>query len=380
MTLDNDKLVNPQPFYALEMQHTLGHFGGGMVTIPDGRILYGVGDCLPYGTNGRGPSQDVNEHCGKILLIDPEAGTSEVAVMGVRNPQHLVIIDDKLMWQDVGGVSAEEVNAICLEEVLDMTVIENFGWGMRAGESFAREGHFKVSPGIALDLTEPKCEGLLSEAEKDGFYDPVMQFNRARTDTLTFYGISGMVVSKKSFTNFQILATEFNTGEAIVAKKNYCETGQKGYNITILNENDEVISSFNELNRDALGLSATDYSRGDGRMFLYPDGTAGLFMERSGHFYSLQEVTSKNQGDTQTCPCCAVAQEKSRACGARSGKLSCCGDLVCHKKQWWRCVKEENKLCAGPGTLARVCGAKWKKAAHSCCPGLVCKNKHCVKE
>merc|ERR1712102_163657 len=131
----------------------------------------------------------------------------------------------------MGGVTAEEVNAVCLDAVLDTSVIENFGWGMRDGDNFAREGTFKVDPGIALEDYNPKCIGPLSKEERKGFYDPVMQFGRERTDTLPFYGISGFVASKQSFKNFQFLATEFNTGEAIVPKKNYCTTDQRGYNV-----------------------------------------------------------------------------------------------------------------------------------------------------
>ena len=127
MTLVNDKLVNAQPFYAHEIQHGSGHFGGGMVTLSDGRTLYGVGDCLPPGTNGRRPSQDMNSHCGKMLLIDPDEGTAEVALKGIRNPQVMTVHKDKLMWADIGGVSAEEINSICIKKVIDTSIVENFG-------------------------------------------------------------------------------------------------------------------------------------------------------------------------------------------------------------------------------------------------------------
>merc|ERR1711983_147537 len=157
-------------------------------------------------------------------------------------------------------------NVICLKKILDTSRIENFGW-----------------------------------RKKD--VAPVMMFGRERTDTLPFYGISGFVASKKSFKNFQILATEFNTGEALVAKRNYCTYKQRGYNVRILDENDNVLVGFNELNRPVLGLGPDDYARGDGRLFLYSDGSAGLFMERTGHFYSLEEVTSTVRVKDDKCKC-----------------------------------------------------------------------------
>lgn len=181
---------------------------------------------------------------------------------------------------------------------------------MRDGEDFAREGTFKVEPGIAMEFLVPKCIGPQSKSEKEGFNEAVLIFGRNRTDTLPWYGISGFVASKKSFHNFQILATEFNTGEAVVAKKNYCSTDQRGYNVRILNENDEEISGLNELNRPVLGLTPEDYARGDGRMFMYEDGTAGLMMERTGHFYILEEVTDGSTFEyDDSCPCKSIRQK-----------------------------------------------------------------------
>merc|ERR1711862_1036365 len=65
-------------------------------------------------------------------------------------------------------------------------------------------------------------------------------------------------------------------------------------------------------------------------------------------------------------------------CGSKKGKDSCCEGLVCHEDQHWRCVKDENKFCSGPGTLARDCGSDWNFASKSCCPGLECDGKYCV--
>ena len=73
------------------MQKTYGHDGGAMLTIPnDGRILFGVGDCLPFGFNGLYASQDETNHCGKMLLLDPNnSGSYEIVASGIRNSQQM---------------------------------------------------------------------------------------------------------------------------------------------------------------------------------------------------------------------------------------------------------------------------------------------------
>lgn len=168
---DGNFLSNPRLFFALEMQNTLGHDGGAMLTIPDdGRVLYSVGDCLPYGLNGLYASQDSSSHCGKMLLIDPVTpGSYDIVASGIRNSQQMNLEGDYIVFMDIGGVTAEEVNAVQLADLLDLSQVENFGWGMVRGEvgktdeygEYGREGRSKymyiicalISP--LLFLTEP---------------------------------------------------------------------------------------------------------------------------------------------------------------------------------------------------------------------------------
>merc|ERR1711862_397029 len=75
---------------------------------------------------------------------------------------------------------------------------------------------------------------------------------------------------------------------------------------------------------------------------------------------------------------CAIENNKSLFCGAKTGEELCCPGLVCHVHQYWKCVKEENKECAGPGALSQQCGSNWKKADLSCCSNLVCRDKTCA--
>ena len=110
--------ASAQLLFAHEMQMTYGHDGGALITVPDGRILFAVGDCLPYGLNGLFASQDPHSHCGKILLIDPdEPGSYEVAAAGVRNSQQMFLEGDMVYFMDIGGVTAEEFNAVPLADV-----------------------------------------------------------------------------------------------------------------------------------------------------------------------------------------------------------------------------------------------------------------------
>lgn len=133
---DGNYLSSPRLFFALEMQNTLGHDGGAMLTIPgDGRVLYSVGDCLPYGLNGLYASQDASSHCGKMLLIDPlTPGSYDVVASGIRNSQQMNLEGEYIVFMDIGGVTAEEVNAVRLTDLLNLTHVENFGWGMVRGE------------------------------------------------------------------------------------------------------------------------------------------------------------------------------------------------------------------------------------------------------
>jgi len=74
---------------------------------------------------------------------------------------------------------------------------------------------------------------------------------------------------------------------------------------------------------------------------------------------------------------CATENKRSMSCGAKAGKNNCCPGLLCHNYQSWRCVKEENKYCAGSNTFSTECGSSYKGAPPECCPGLACKQKRC---
>ena len=111
---------------------------------------------------------------------------------------------------DIGGVTAEEVNAKSLDAILDTKEIENFGWGRSIKDGKAREGTFYLSPGSPGSFgPHPPCEEDAPIPE-EGYEQPWIQFGRTATDY--FYAISSFVVASTSFTNLALIWTEFNTG------------------------------------------------------------------------------------------------------------------------------------------------------------------------
>uniref|UniRef100_A0A7S2KIV3 Uncharacterized protein n=1 Tax=Leptocylindrus danicus TaxID=163516 RepID=A0A7S2KIV3_9STRA len=319
---DDGSLIDPEPFFVLENQMTPGHFGGGIATVDKGKILWSVGDCLTFGTTGLYAPQLDSEHCGKILLIDPDNGEYEVAAKGVRNSQQFRVIkqedrrnlvsrslkggkgkkkgknknkgkqkgsDELLVFMDIGGVTAEEMNAKSLDAILDTKEIENFGWGRSIEDGYAREGTFYVKPGSTGTLgTQPPCEEDAPIPE-EGYEQPWIQFGRTANDY--FYAISSFVVASASFMDLALIWTEFNTGLVLGTTEAFVDGAApaKSYKIKLFDTDGNYLENgFNDLVLEELG--EVGYYRGDPRMFHYPDGTAGVFIERTGCFYKLTEI------------------------------------------------------------------------------------------
>ena len=297
------QLGNPVPFFSLENQLTAGHLGGGITTLDDGRVLWSVGDCLPYGSDGRFAPQLNWEHCGKILLINPTDSTYKVVAKGVRNSQQFRVINrqdlnpelnskDFLVFMDIGGVTAEEVNAIPLTNLLDTSKIDNFGWGRNLHDGKAREGTFYVAPGTMGVLgTEPPCEEDI-EGKEPGHIQPWIQFGR--TDDDYYYAISSFAVAYNSFDKLELIWSEFNTGNILGTNKRYYHGPKnngpvKGHKIKLYDsEGNYLENGVNDLVKEELG--EVGYYRGDPRLFHFSDGTAGVFVERTGKFYKLTEI------------------------------------------------------------------------------------------
>merc|ERR1711865_862520 len=110
---------------------------------------------------------------------------------------------DFLAFMDIGGVTAEEVNAVPLNEILSTETINNFGWGRSLTDGLAREGTFYVEPGNGLVLgSEPVCKKKVPQPEP-GFIGPWIQFGRTADDY--FYAISSFAVPSKGVDKLKLI-------------------------------------------------------------------------------------------------------------------------------------------------------------------------------
>eukprot|EP00548_Thalassiothrix_antarctica_P008021 CAMPEP_0194142260 /NCGR_PEP_ID=MMETSP0152-20130528/11575_1 /TAXON_ID=1049557 /ORGANISM="Thalassiothrix antarctica, Strain L6-D1" /LENGTH=523 /DNA_ID=CAMNT_0038841171 /DNA_START=287 /DNA_END=1858 /DNA_ORIENTATION=- len=316
-TMVSGKLTNPVPFFVSESHVSPGHLGGGVTTLPDGKILWSTGDCTVYGTDGSYAPQLDFESCGKILKIDPtEKGSYTVAAKGVRNSQQMRVFEQEedgrrervlrkseqgkkskkspakkmiVSFMDIGGVTAEEVNAFPVE-ALDLDEILNFGWGRNLMDGKAREGTFYVNHGKAFVLgAEPSCNSDAPLGE-DGFHQPWVQFGRNGFDS--FFGISSMAIPSEG-SMLKLIWSEFNTGKLLGTYDAYREGAQpsEAFKLKIFDETGTEIDGLNPLVVEELGEDNVGFtSRGDPRLFHFPDGELGVLIERTGVFYKVNEI------------------------------------------------------------------------------------------
>uniref|UniRef100_A0A7S3V8H0 Glucose/Sorbosone dehydrogenase domain-containing protein n=1 Tax=Chaetoceros debilis TaxID=122233 RepID=A0A7S3V8H0_9STRA len=296
---DEGNLNNPRPFFVAENYVGPGHLGGGIATLGNGDILYSVGDCSHFGIDGTYPPQINSEHCGKIMRIKNSETERKYKIVakGVRNPQQMRIFRRRgqslLGFMDIGGATAEEVNAYPLRKIQRTEQIENFGWGRNQEDGKAREGTFYVGPGNGLKLgsDEPPCEESAPIGEA-GFIQPWIQFGRTPTDF--FYAISSFAVPTKGLDELKLIWSEFNTGMLLGTKQNPKFDGKykgpaRSFKIRLYDTSlNELKNGLNDLVQEELG--EVGYYRGDPRLFHYPDGSAGVFIERTGVFYKLTEI------------------------------------------------------------------------------------------
>src|SRR5688572_24063024 len=179
-------LSNPTAITALQARGDGVHTGGGLTMADDGTLFFATGDNGNWGEDGGVYPQDSANHLGKILRIDVSTGATEIAVIGVRNDQRLIVDDNDgdahLVWADFGERTAEEINAIRVSDLLASGLPPNFGWGRNAADGKAREGTFYVDPiGTAIG-SAPVPEG--------GFLQPSAQFGRENAEV---FGQSGPV-------------------------------------------------------------------------------------------------------------------------------------------------------------------------------------------
>ena len=155
-----------------------------------------------------------------------------------------------------------------------------------------------------LQFGNPPCLAQQTGAEKNGFVAPFMQYGRSPGTPL--FGITSAIVSDVSFGKIKVATSEFKTGTMIVALEDvvgYVDSlpvqsykPAQSYFVKLYKKsgtgNLEVLSyDFNTLVAEFLGLDPeNDDIRGDSRLFKYPDGSAGVFIERTGQFFELSEI------------------------------------------------------------------------------------------
>jgi len=275
---DGKTLSQPKPITALQVR-TDGHTGGGLAVIADGSLLLATGDNGDAGEDGQTYAQDPANHLSKILRISPADGSVEIIARGVRNVQRLDVEKREdvewLDFVDMGGSVAEELNSVRVADLLDRSQPHNFGWGKFPADRQSREGTFYINSGGGAMAMAPIPE--------PGFIQPIAQFGREGAKDFVS---TGPVSSPKSFVNITWLMSDLVGGALYATTGARSKTLQDVSRVTLVDANSQPVT----LKALAGG------ERPDPRFFTYPDGTAGVLLERTGAFYRLTEIGATGGG------------------------------------------------------------------------------------
>jgi hypothetical protein len=292
---DRGRFKRPVPLAAFQTA-TGGHRGGGMLTLPDGRLLYATGDNLGFDRDGLGAPQRNRQQTGKLLIIDRN-GAVELAAKGVRNVQHLAYADagkTKIVFADFGSTTADEINSVDVAALTNTRRIENFGWGRNA-DGLAREGTFYITDGATSNPgTQPVAIGEAPRPEA-GFIQPYAQIGR---EGAAGFGISGPVTSDLSFGSIAALFGDLVGGGLFATTAAFDGQQVDVFRVSLVDLFGESVS--------LLDLSAS--SRADVRFFNFADGGAGLLLESTGGLYRLTQFeTMAASGAREAAPVPAPA-------------------------------------------------------------------------
>ena len=269
---DGTQLSNPRAITALQVRLD-GHTGGGLVVLSDGSLLFATGDHGDAFEDGRSYAQDATNHLSKILRIDPADGSADVVGIGVRNPQRMAVYGEgaaaRLDFIDMGGSLAEELNSTPITRVLAAGSPQNFGWGRNPVDTQAREGTFYIDAGGAATGVAPVPE--------PAFLQPAAQFGR---EGAALIGASGPVSSPASFSRITSLFGDLVSGSVYATTGALTLTAQDVFRVNLVDQNRQPVT--------LAGL--TGGQRPDPRFFNFPDGTAGVLLERTGSFYRLTQT------------------------------------------------------------------------------------------
>jgi hypothetical protein len=269
---DGTRLGAAKPVTAMQVR-TDGHVGGGLIVLPDGSLLFAPGDNGDSYEDGRDHPQNAGVHLAKIVRIDPTDGSTKILAVGVRCVQRLAIAtfdgEQWLTFADPGGWIAEEVNAVRVSDLLGAASPINFGWGRNAADRKAREGTFYIN-------REGNSEAVIGAAEP-GFLDPVTQFGREGAPAVA---VSGPVASDSSFARIALLFGDLVSGAVYAVTGSPATRRQATLRVNLVDE----------MGRPITLASLVQDARPDPRFFNFPDGSAGVLLEKSGVFYRLSET------------------------------------------------------------------------------------------
>ncbi|AMY12508.1 hypothetical protein LuPra_05784 [Luteitalea pratensis] len=268
---DGQTLTSPRPIVALQMRSE-GHTGGGLVVADDDLVLFAVGDNGDSYEDGRGHGQDAQTHLAKIMRITPSDGAVSVAALGVRAAQRLAIGtwagERWLTFVDPGGWISEEVNGARLTDFSSSASLD-FGWGRHPVDGKAREGTYDIDRlgNSAAQLPD----------DEPGFVQPIAQVGRATGERIA---VSGPVPGGPSFSRITLLFGDLVSGRV------FATTGPMTARRQAVLEVGVVDAEGKDTTLKALAGNA----RPDPRFFTFPDGTAGVLLEKTGEFFRVTEL------------------------------------------------------------------------------------------
>ncbi len=145
-------------FTSMPAKSDTQHYGGRMAWLPDGTLLFGMGD----GNQERTDAQRLHTHLGKFLRIQPDGrvpadnpwlgrdgALPEIYSIGHRNPQGVVVVNGVPYAHEHGARGGDELNRLAPGA--------NFGWPITTGGvdyTYARITPYRNLPGITTPLTE----------------------------------------------------------------------------------------------------------------------------------------------------------------------------------------------------------------------------------
>ncbi|RWR06639.1 hypothetical protein D2T32_13555 [Sinirhodobacter populi] len=278
-------LTDPQPLAAFETSTVSGgHFGGGMLVLPDGNLLIARGDNLGGNDYGGTGAQAPDNTVAKLLIVDGTSGEVTVAATGVRNVQQLIYADNSrttIAFADIGWRAAEEINVIDTAALIDTATVENFGWGI-ASDGLAREGTFYV--GYDGTGTKEQNAAILGEAPlgEEGFLQPYAQFTREGGTFDSYFASSGPIASDISFSSIGFLFADLGTGNLFATLADASESVLNDvYKVWVQSPTGALVSMYEYLGN----------RRPDLRFFTFADGSVGAISERFGTIYRIAEVS-----------------------------------------------------------------------------------------